>query len=88
MTKKTNYSPFSPNVYTRGRASVKDLKTCIHVIGTQRVNKMISILINIIQHEKYLFSFQAHVSAACSFLVCSKSHHIMLKFHVSSSGQQ
>ena len=44
------------------------------------INKMVSILINIIQHEQYLFSFQAHVSAACSFLACSKSHHIMPSF--------
>ena len=35
-------------------------------------DKMVSIIINIIQHEQY---FQAHVSAVCLFLW--KSHHIM-----------
>ena len=31
-------------------------------------DKMVSILINIMQHEQYFFSFQAHVFAVCSFL--------------------
>ena len=43
-----------------------------------------SVLINIIQHKHYFFSFQAHITAVCSFL--SKSFHIMLEFHLSSSG--
>ena len=43
---------------------------------------MVSILINLIQHEQY-FSFQVHISAVCLFLL--KSYHIMLKSHVSSS---
>ena len=42
-----------------------------------------TILIHIIQDEQYFFSFQAHVSVVCLFL--SKSHHIMLESHVSSS---
>ena len=37
---------------------------------------MVSILINIIQHVQYFFSFQAHISAVCLFL--SKSCHILL----------
>ena len=45
-------------------------------------HKMVSILVIIIQHEQYFFSFQAHVSAVFPFL--SKSCHIMLKSHVSS----
>ena len=39
---------------------------------------MVPILINIIEHEQFFFSSQAHVSAACSFL--SKSRHIMLEW--------
>ena len=45
-------------------------------------DKMLSILINIMQHEQYLFSFQAHIPAVSLFL--SKSRHIMLESHVSS----
>ena len=45
---------------------------------------MVSILINVIQHEQYFFSFQEQVSAVYSFI--SKSCCIMLKSHVSSLG--
>ena len=38
----------------------------------------------ITQHEQYFFSFQTQVSAVCLFH--SKSCHIMLESHVSSSG--
>ena len=47
-------------------------------------DKLVSILINIIQHEQYFFSFQTHVSDVCLFL--SKSFHIMLKSRASSLG--
>ena len=47
-------------------------------------DKTVSILFNIIQRKQYFFSFPAHITAVCSFL--SKSFHIMLEFHVSSSG--
>ena len=43
---------------------------------------MVSILINIIQHVQYFFSFQAHIPTVCLFL--SKSCHIKLEAHVSS----
>ena len=46
-------------------------------------DKIVSSLINIIQHEKYFFSFKAHLTV-CTFLW--KSHQIMLESHVSSSG--
>ena len=44
---------------------------------------MVSIPVDIIQHEQYVFSFQAQVSTICSFL--SKSHCIMLESYVLSS---
>ena len=44
---------------------------------------MVSIPIDIIRHEQYVFSFKAQVSAVCLFL--SKSHCIMLESYVLSS---
>ena len=43
----------------------------------------VSILINLIQHKQHFFSFQTHVTAVCAFL--SKTRHIILESHVSSS---
>ena len=36
LQKKTCFDHFYPNVLTRGRATVRDRKTCIHGIGTER----------------------------------------------------
>ena len=37
LQKKTCFDHFYPNMLTRGRATVRDRKTFIHGIGTQRV---------------------------------------------------